>query len=126
MRIQRRAAVLAALCLLATTVQANGNDNRQGFGPCREGFADGTEVTTESRGVMTIGQVQVDDRVWSFNQGAKQAGWSKVLRRVDEAKHYRLLVDFTAPGSDVVTKACWLIERGSQPRERGPRVIITP
>ncbi len=110
MRIQAFAAVLATLCLLATSAQAN---EGQGFGVCKIGFADSTRVNTESRGEVTIAQVQVNDRVWSFNEFIGKPGWSKVLKRVDGGKTYKILADFTEPGSSKVTKACWLIRRSS-------------
>jgi hypothetical protein len=93
--------------MAASSVQANG----QGFGPCRAGFSDDTMVRTESRGDMTIAQVQVNDRVWSFNEGVGKPGWSKVLRRIDGPNDYKLHADFSEPGSDEITKACWLIKR---------------
>jgi hypothetical protein len=108
MRIQPLAAALAALCLLSLSAQGN---EGQGFGACKEGFADTTLVKTESRGEMTIAQVQVDDRVWSFNPSIRKPGWSKVLKVVDGGQSYRILADFTEPGSSEVTKACWLIKR---------------
>lgn len=100
-------ATVVAMGLAASAVQAK----EVGFGQCKEGFADGTQVKTEARGELTIGQVQVDDRIWSFNQSVGRPGWSKVLRRVDEGKYYKLLVDFTEPGADGITKACWRIKR---------------
>lgn len=109
MRIRSALAVLAVSCLsMAPTAQAN---NGQGFGPCKTGFSDSTLVRTELRGDLTIGQVQVNDRVWSFNESVGRPGWSKVLRRVDAGPSYKLLSDFTEPGSSVVTKACWIIRR---------------
>lgn len=108
MRSQLRLALAAALLLAASSVHANSG---QGFGPCKSGFADDTRVNTESRGEMTIGEVQVNDRVWSFNQQVGKPGWSKVLRKVESGQNYRLLADFTEPGSTAVTKACWLIDR---------------
>lgn len=110
MRLQYRVAVLAALCLIASAAQTN-NGQRQGFGRCKDGFADGTRVRTESRGDITIGEIRVNDRVWSFNELVGKPGWSKVLQRVDGAQHYQLLSDFTEPGSATVTKACWRIKR---------------
>ena len=111
MRIQFRMAVMAAICVLASSAHANGDDQSQGVGRCKEGFADGTRVNTEYRGEMPIGQVLVGDRVWSFNQIVGKPGWSKVLQRIDRGQHYVLLSDFTEPGSSVVTKACWRIAR---------------
>lgn len=108
MRTQSFAVVMAVLCLLATSAHAN---EGQGFGNCKTGFADNTQVKTESRGDVTIAQVQVNDRVWSFNEFIGKPGWSKVLKRVDGGQSYKILVDFTEPGSTVVTKACWLIKR---------------
>lgn len=108
MRNQFNVATLAVLCLLATSAQAN---EGQGFGTCKTGFADSTSVKTESRGEVTIAQVQVNDRVWSFNEFIGKPGWSKVLKRVDGGKSYKILVDFTLPDSTKVTKACWLIQR---------------
>jgi hypothetical protein len=111
MRIQPLAATaLAALCLLATSAQAN---EGQGFGACKAGFADSTVVKTETRGELTIAQVQVNDRVWSYNQFIGKPGWSKVLKMVDGGQNYKILADFTEPGSVEVTKACWLIKRSS-------------
>lgn len=110
MRVQSFAAVLAAMCLLPTSAHAN---EGQGFGVCKSGFSDSTRVKTESRGEVTIAQVQVDDRVWSFNEFVGKPGWSKVLKRVDGGQSYKILADFTEPGSTVVTKACWLIKRTS-------------
>lgn len=107
MRIHLPVAVMAALCLVASSAQASG----QGFGRCKDGFADGTRVRTESRGEMTIGEVLVSDRVWSYNELLGKPGWSKVLQRVDGGQHYQLLLDFSEPGSAVVTKVCWRIQR---------------
>lgn len=101
---------MTALYLLASAAQAN---NGQGFGRCKQGFADGTVVRTESRGNLTIGEVRVSDRVWSFNEMVGKPGWSKVLQRVDGKQHYKLLSDFSEPGSAAVTKACWNIKRAS-------------
>lgn len=108
MRSQFRLALVAAVYLAASSANANSG---QGFGPCKSGFADDTRVNTESRGEMTIGEVQVNDRVWSFNELVGKPGWSKVLRRVEAGPRYKLLADFTEPGSNAVTKACWLIDR---------------
>ncbi len=109
MRLQLRVATLAAIGLMASSVHANG----QGFGQCKSGFADDTRVNTESRGELTIGEVRVNDRVWSFNEAVGKPGWSRVLHRVEAGGHYKLLADFTEPGSTTVTKACWRISRSS-------------
>lgn len=109
MRNLMQTAAVAAMCLVATGVQAK----EQGFGQCKEGFADGTQVKTEARGERMIAEVQVNDRIWSFNQSVGRPGWSKILRRVDDGKYYKLLVDFTEPGADTITKACWRIKRSS-------------
>ena len=110
MRIHFRLAVTAALCLAASAAQA---DNGKGFGRCKAGFADDTVVHTEARGNLTIGEVRPSDRVWSFNEIIGEEGWSRVLQRVDSPKHYKLLSEFTAPGSAVATRACWIIRRTS-------------
>jgi hypothetical protein len=107
-RNQFRLAIVAAACFLTSNAYA-GND--QGFGRCKDGFADNTMVRTESRGDLTIGQVQVSDRVWSFNEIVGKPGWSRVLQRVDGGQHYKLLSEFSEPGSAQVTKACWRIKR---------------
>lgn len=109
MRIRYRLTAMAALCLLASAAPASDH----GFGPCRSGFADGTRVRTEARGDMTIGEVRVSDRVWSFNEIIGKPGWSRVLQRVDGGKHYKLLSEFSEPGSSVITRTCWHIERAS-------------
>lgn len=114
MRIQSFAAVLAALCLLPASAHAN---EGLGFGVCKLGFFDSTRVKTESRGEVTIAEVQVDDRVWSFNELIGKPGWSKVLKRVEGGKTYKILADFTEPGSSEVTKACWLIKRSSSAKK---------
>ena len=106
MRFHLRLAVLAASCVLAFAAHAADEPS------CVDGFADGTRVRTESRGDMSIGQVQVGDRVWAFNQFIGKAGWSRILRRTDAAEHYLLHSDFSEPGSATVTKACWRIRRG--------------
>ena len=110
MHIRYRLAALAALCLIATPGLAG---EGQGFGRCKTGFADDTQVRTETRGDITIGEVRVSDRVWSFNEIVGKPGWSRVLQRVDGGKHYQLLSEFSEPGSSVITKACWRIERAS-------------
>ena len=107
MRTEKFAAVLAALNLAATSAHAN---NGEGFGVCKSGFADNTVVSTESRGNVTIGELQVDDRVWSYNEVVRKKGWSRVLNRVGGGASYRIMADFTEPGSSVVTKACWIIK----------------
>ena len=109
MRIQSLAAVVA-LFLLAPSADANEGN---GFGVCHTGYVDGTHVTTESRGEITIAQVQVNDRIWSFNGFVDKQGWSKVLKRVDGGQSYKLLVDFTEQGTNLVTKGCFLIKRAS-------------
>ena len=107
MRIDSRLAVLAALCLMSTLAHADG----EGFGRCKDGFAEDTLVRTESRGDMTIREVQVSDRVWSFNEMVGKPGWSRVVQRIEGQEHYKLLSDFTEPDSGTVTKACWRIRR---------------
>ena len=110
MRFHHLAVVAAALIFFAIgTAQANG----QGLGVCKTGFQDDTVVSTESRGDVTISQVHVNDRVWSFNEAIGKPGWSKVLRRVEAGPSYKILADFTEPGSSTVTKACWIIKRAS-------------
>lgn len=109
MRIQLQLGVMTALFLVAASAHANG----EGFGRCKEGFSEDTRVETEFRGDLTIGEVLVNDRVWSFNEIVGKPGWSRVLRRSEGARHYRLFVDFTEPESTQVTKACWLIKRMS-------------
>lgn len=109
MRIYQFAAAMVALGLVPASARAD--NNGLGIGVCKSGFADNTVVSTESRGNVTIGELRVDDRVWSFNEGVGKRGWSRVLRRVDAGPHsYRILADFTEPGSSVVTKACWIIK----------------
>lgn len=107
MRFQLRLAAMAASFILASTAQAAAEP----IGKCKDGFADGTRVRTEARGDMTIGSVQVGDRVWSFNEMVGKPGWSRILQRTDRGQHYLLLSDFTEPGSSAVTKACWRIRR---------------
>ena len=107
MRMEKLAAVLAALSVMATSARAN---NGEGFGVCKTGFADNTVVSTESRGNVTIGELKVDDRVWSFNEVVHKKGWSRVLSRVGGGPSYRIMADFTEPGSSEVTKACWIIK----------------
>lgn len=108
MRIQFRLFAIVAFGLLADAAHAN---DAQGFGRCKSGFADDTLVRTEARGDMTIGQVQVSDRVWSFNEVVGKPGWSRVLKRVDGGQHYKLLSEFSEPGSAKVTRTCWNIRR---------------
>ena len=103
-------AAAAAFGLLAASAQAN---NGNGFGRCEEGFTDGTVVRTESRGNLPIGQVRVSDRVWSLDEASGKQGWSRILRRVEAGQHYKLLSEFSAPGSNAVTQACWRIPRRS-------------
>jgi hypothetical protein len=107
MRTGLAVVVVLAGGLVAPLAQAAG----QGFGNCKSGFADHTRVTTEARGEQSIRDVQVNDRVWSMNQDLGRPGWSKVLRRVDGGRHYMLLVDFSDPESNAVTKGCWRITR---------------
>lgn len=107
MRIPFPAAVLAALCLAATSAQAEG----LGQGRCEEGFSDVTQVQTEARGEQMISQVQINDRVWSLNKAVGRPGWSRVLQRIDDGRQFRMHVDFSEPGSGAITKACWLIKR---------------
>lgn len=102
-----RVAAMAALCLAAAGAQAS----EVGFGACSRGFNPDTRVQTEARGVVTIDEVQVDDRVWSMNEIIGKPGWSRILRRVDAGNHYKLLADFTEPGDSKITKACWHIRR---------------
>ncbi len=109
MRIPSFAALLA-LFLLAPSAHAN---EGQGFGECHTGYVDGTRVTTESRGEISIADVRVNDKVWSFNGFRDKQGWSKVLKRVDGGQSYKLLVDFTEQGTTVVTKGCFLIKRAN-------------
>jgi hypothetical protein len=109
MRIYQFAAAMVVLGLVPTSARAN-NDNDNGIGVCRSGFADDTMVSTELRGNVTIGDLQIGDRVWSNNEGDGKQGWSRVLRRVDAGPHYKILSDFTEPGSSAVTKACWIIK----------------
>ena len=99
---------MVALGLIAFPALAN---EGQGFGPCRSGFADQTRVRTETRGEMTIGEVRVSDRVWSFNEIIGKPGWSRVLRRIDGPNQYKLLSEFSEPGSPEITKTCWRIDR---------------
>src|SRR5688572_22007258 len=106
--IRYRLAVLTAACLFATPALAGAG---QGFGRCKTGFADNTRIRTEARGEMTIGEVRVSDRVWSFNEIVGKPGWSRVLQRIEGGKHYQLLSEFSEPGSSEITKACWRIER---------------
>ena len=108
MHIYKLSALVVAVALMPAAVRADSNG--VGMGVCRSGFADNTLVSTESRGNVTIGQLRVDDRVWSFNEGVGKQGWSKVLRRIDGGPNYRILADFTEPGSTKITKACWLIK----------------
>jgi len=111
MRFHRLSAILVALTMLAAASDAAANG--QGLGVCKSGFNDDTVVSTESRGELTISQVRVNDRVWSYNEALGKKGWSKVLRRVDAGPHYKILADFTEPGSSAVTKACWIIRHAS-------------
>ena len=108
--IRYRLAVLTAVCCFAAPAFAGDN---QGFGRCKTGFADHTRVRTEARGDMTIGEVRVSDRVWSFNEIIGRPGWSRVLQRVEGGKHYQLLSEFSEPGSAEITRTCWHIERAS-------------
>lgn len=110
MHIRYRLAALTVACLISTPTLAGAG---QGFGRCKTGFADHTQVRTEGRGDITIGEVRVSDRVWSFNEIVGKPGWSRVLQRIEGGKHYRLLSEFSEPGSSEITKACWRIERAS-------------
>ncbi|TLY46722.1 MAG: hypothetical protein E6K53_17290 [Gammaproteobacteria bacterium] len=110
MGIEKLAAAVVALGVVAASAHAN---NGEGFGVCKSGFADDTVVSTESRGNVTIGELRVDDRVWSYNEVVGKKGWSKVLNRVGGGPSYRILADFTEPGSPEVTKACWIIKPAS-------------
>jgi hypothetical protein len=114
MGIEKLAAALAALGMVVTSAHAN---NGQGFGVCKTGFADDTVVSTESRGDVTIGQLQVDDRVWSYNEVVGKKGWSKVLSRVGGGPSYRIMADFTEPGSTEVTQACWIIKAADEKKK---------
>ncbi|GAB3383956.1 Hint domain-containing protein [Lysobacter fragariae] len=107
MRIYQFATAMVALGLVSASAHAN---NGLGFGTCRSGFANDTVVSTESRGKVTIAELRIDDRVWSFNEVVGKPGWSRVLRRVDAGPQYKILADFTEPGSSEVTKACWIIK----------------
>jgi hypothetical protein len=82
-------------------------------GHCKTGFADDTLVRTAQRGDLTIAQVRVGDRVWSFNEAVGKPGWSTVLERVERGPHYMLLSDFSEPDSAAVTRACWRIQRAT-------------
>ena len=108
MHIRFRLAVVTALCLIAGPAFARQDT---GFGRCKTGFADDTRVRTEARGDITIGEVRVSDRVWSYNEMIGRPGWSRVLQRVDRGSQYKLLSEFNEPGSSVTTRACWRIER---------------
>lgn len=110
MRIYQFATAMVALGLVPALARADNGNNGVGMGVCKSGFADNTVVSTESRGNVTIGELRVDDRVWSFNEGVGKQGWSRVLRRIDAGPNYRILADFTEPGSSAVTKACWIIK----------------
>jgi hypothetical protein len=112
MRIHLFAAATVALGLVSAPSHADnaGNGNGMGFGVCKSGFAQNTVVSTEARGNVTIDELKVGDRVWSYNEIVGKPGWSKVLRRLDAGPSYRILADFTQPGSTEVTKACWLIK----------------
>ena len=110
MGIEKLAAAVVALGVVAASAHAN---NGEGFGVCKSGFADDTVVSTESRGNVTIGELRVDDRVWSYNEVVGKKGWSKVLNRVSGGPSYRILADFNEPGSSEVTKACWIIKPAS-------------
>ena len=104
--------LVSAPCF-AGSDNGNGGDNGNGFGVCKSGFADDTVVSTEARGNLTVGQLQVGDRVWSYNEFIGKNGWSKVLRRIDAGPAYKILADFTQPGQTEVTKACWIIRAAS-------------
>lgn len=104
---------LASAACFAGNGNGNGGDNGNGFGVCKSGFADDTVVSTEARGNVTVGQLQIGDRVWSYNEFIGKNGWSKVLRRIDAGPAYKILADFTQPGSTEVTKACWIIKAAS-------------
>jgi hypothetical protein len=108
MLIRYRIAVGTAVCLLASAVHA---ENGDAWGLCKSGYSDDTVVRTESRGTITIAEVQVNDRVWSFSELVGKPGWSTVLKRVDGQQQYTLLSDFSEPDSKAVTKACWRIKR---------------
>ena len=107
MRTEKLVAVLAAFSVAAASAHAN---TGEGYGVCKSGFADNTVVSTESRGNVTIGQLQVDDRVWSYNEVVGKKGWSRVLSRVGGGGAYRIMADFSEPGSSEITKACWIIQ----------------
>jgi hypothetical protein len=108
MHMPSQLGLVAALLLAAAPTQA---EVGQGFSPCKSGFRDDTRVKTEPRGEMTIAEVRVNDRVWSMNLDIGQPGWSKVLRKVENAGQFRLFVDFVEPESSLTRKACWIIER---------------
>ena len=110
MRICLFAAAMAALGLLSLPAGAS---NGVGLGVCKTGFADDTVVATQARGHVRIGELRAGDRVWSFNQGVGKKGWSTVVRRVDAGPLYRILADFSEPGSSEVTQACWIIRPAS-------------
>ncbi len=100
--------VLAVAALLAfPAAQANGI----GHGRCKAGFNLDTRVSTESRGELRIVQVQVNDRVWSFNQDVGKTGWSRVSQRIEQGPHLTLLADFVDPDTQAVTPACWRIKQ---------------
>jgi len=107
MRTTSCLASLILFGLLAANAQANG----AGHGQCKTGFSDETMVDTQPRGQITIGEVQVSDRVWSFSEADGKPGWSEVLRRVDTGPHYTLFVDFIEPDTGSITKGCWRIKR---------------
>lgn len=106
MRYHQCLAVVAALCLIAPLAQAKAG---QGHGRCKDGFEHDTLVRTESRGNITMDEVQAHDRVWSFNEIVGKPGWSTVQRREDGPVFYRLISDFSDPDSGAVTRACWRI-----------------
>ena len=107
MRIYQLATATVALGLLSMPALAD--NNGQGFGVCKSGFSTDTVVSTEARGNVTVNELRVGDRVWSYNEIIGKNGWSKVLRRVDAGQAYKILADFTEPGTNAVTKACWNI-----------------
>lgn len=107
MRIYQLAAAMVALGLVP--VSARADNNGVGMGVCKSSFADNAVVSTESRGYVSIRELQVGDVVLSFDEGVGKQGWSRVVRRVDAGPTYRILADFTELGSSAVTKACWII-----------------
>lgn len=108
MRTQACLLTLAVAALFAApAAQADG----VGHGRCKAGFNLDTRVSTENRGELRIDQVQVNDRVWSFNQDVGKTGWSRVSQRIQQGPHLTLLADFVDPDTRAVTPACWRIKQ---------------